>query len=75
MKLSNKAISNINVRAKNRLALELNCSVQTVERWIKINESNNDLTKTKAIQIISEETELELSEILEEDSTPVGQQK
>lgn len=67
MKLSTKAISGFSVRAKNRLALELNCSVQTVERWIKENEENGKLTTAKAIQVIGEETGLDDSQILEEE--------
>lgn len=66
MKLSSISISKISVRAKNRLALELDCSVQTVERWIKENEDNGNLTKATALQVIGEETGLDQSEILEE---------
>lgn len=68
MKLSSAAISAITVRTKNRLALELDCSVPTVDRWIKDNEENGDLTKATAIRIISEETGLDSSQILEEDT-------
>lgn len=60
------AISKITVRTKNRLALEFDCSVPTIDRWIKDNDENGDLTKARAIQIIAEETELSDSEILEE---------
>ena len=66
MKITKKAISRLSVRARNRLALELDCSVQTIERWIRLNEDNGGLTKALALQIISEETELDQSEILEE---------
>jgi DNA-binding transcriptional regulator YiaG len=68
MKITESTISKIrtNVRVKNRLALALDCSVPTVERWIKENESNGDLTKATAVQIISEETDLTQGEILEE---------
>lgn len=68
MKLSDNSIKsfNNNSRLKNRIALELNCSVYTVDRWIKYNEKNGDLTKTRILEIISEETGLSLSEILEE---------
>lgn len=66
MKVSNKAISSLSVRAKNRLALELDCSVQTIERWIKENEENGKLTTAKAVQVISEETGLGQDQILEE---------
>lgn len=66
MKLSDLAIKELTVRARNRIALELDCSVPTVDRWVKDNEPNGDLTKTKVIQIIREETGLQDSEILEE---------
>lgn len=65
MKLTKKAIKAMTTKAKTRIALEFNCSAYTVERWIKDNEPNGDLTKSKAVEIISEETELEVSEILE----------
>lgn len=48
------------------LALQLDCSVPTVDRWIKANDENGDLTKSAAVQVISEETGLNQSEILEE---------
>jgi hypothetical protein len=53
-------------RAKNRLALVMDCSVHTIERWISDNEDNGSLTKTKAVQIIGEETGLPEADILEE---------
>lgn len=53
-------------KAKTRIALEMGCSAYTVDRWIKDNENNSDLTKSRSVQIISEETELEISQILEE---------
>lgn len=66
MKISEAAKSKITVRTKNKLALEFDCSVPTIDRWIKENEENGDLTKTKAVQIISEETSIPVQEILEE---------
>lgn len=66
MKLSQKAINSLTVRTKNRLALELDCSAQTIERWIKENESNGNLTKAKAVQIIREETKLPDAQILQD---------
>jgi hypothetical protein len=66
MKLSEKALHAMTVRARNRIALELDCSVPTVDRWIKENEDNGDLTKALAVQIISEETGISPEEILEE---------
>lgn len=67
MKITSTAINKITVRTKNRLALAFNCSVPTVERWIKENEENGDLTKAMAVQIISEETDIPATEILEEE--------
>lgn len=66
MKLSNKAIKALTVRARNRIALALDCSVQSVDRWIKENESNGNMTKAQVLQIINEETGLSDQEILEE---------
>ena len=56
MILSSTIIPLIKVRTKNRLALAMNCSVQTIERWIKENEDNGKLTTVTAVQIIKEET-------------------
>jgi CTP-dependent riboflavin kinase len=66
MIISKAALKKITVRTKNRLALELDCSVPTVDRWIKENEPNGSLTKAKAVEIISQETELVPDQILEE---------
>jgi hypothetical protein len=66
MKLTTGALGGITLRAKNRIALELDCSVQTVERWMKENENNGNLTKAKAVSIISEETGLNEQDILED---------
>jgi hypothetical protein len=68
MKLSLKAINAFkgNNKLRNRLALELGCSVYTVDRWLKDNHDNGDLTKAKSLQVIREETNLVDSEILEE---------
>ena len=73
MKLSEKAIKSLTVRARNRIALEMDCSVPSVDRWIKENEDNGNMTKAGVIKIISEETGLNESEILEQESEKVGQ--
>lgn len=67
MKLTHKAIHEFkrNSRLKSRLALELDCSIYTLARWIKENQPNNDLTKAIALDVIREETGLLDSEILE----------
>lgn len=64
MIVSTKVLSELSVRARNRLALNFNCSVQTIERWIKENEDNGKLTTVTAVQIMKEETGLGEDEIL-----------
>lgn len=66
MKLTDKAKAAIkeNTRLKNRLALEFNCSVFTIQRWIEIGEVR--LTAPSSTIIIKEETGLTDAEILEE---------
>lgn len=64
MKISDKALSAITTKAKNRIALAMDCSVYTVDRWIKDNEEDGDLTKATVVAIIAEETELPESKIL-----------
>jgi len=66
MKLSDNAKKQMTTRAKNRLALEMDCSVHTIERWIDANEENGNLSKAKCVQIISEETGLPDVEVLVE---------
>lgn len=67
MKLTDKAKTAINgsTRLKNRLALEFDCSVFTIKRWIDDDEVR--LTAPDATRIIKEETGLTDAEILEED--------
>ena len=50
---------------KNRLALEFDCSVFTIKRWI--DEGEVRLTAPSSTSIIKEETGLTDAEILEED--------
>lgn len=66
MKLTDKAKAaiNSNTRLKNRLALEFDCSVFTIKRWI--DEGEVRLTAPSATIIIKEETGLTDQEILEE---------
>jgi hypothetical protein len=63
--LSKKSIGLLTSRARNRIALALDCSTYTVDRWIRENEVNGDLTKMVPLQIIKEETGLLDNEILE----------
>lgn len=67
MKLSDAAIDKMTTKTRNRIALLLDCSVYTVDRWIKDNEENGDLTKAKVVDIISEETKLTKAKILVEE--------
>lgn len=53
-----------NKRIKNRLALEMDKSSFTIERWITTNDQS--LTLASALKIIKEETGLTDNEILEE---------
>lgn len=65
MKLTDKAKAAINgnTRLKNRLALEFDCSVFTIKRWI--DEGEVRLTAPSATAIIKEETGFKDKEILE----------
>jgi len=73
MRLTQKAIDAFNrhTKLKTRLALEMGKSVYSVDRWISENEDNGLLTTAKAVQVITEETKLDASEILEEILVPV----
>lgn len=64
--LSGKAIEEVkkNTRLKTRLALAMDVSVYTIDRWLKDN--SDDLTKAASLQVIKEETGLDDSEILED---------
>lgn len=68
MKLSNTALDSITLHIRTRIALELGCSVDTVDRWIRKNKTDGDLTKASVINILKEETKLSDQEILEEES-------
>lgn len=71
MRLTKTAILSLkgtNVVFKETLAEALGSSLNSMYRWISENEDNGPLTKAKAIQMIREETGLEDSQILEEDT-------
>jgi hypothetical protein len=51
---------------RRRLADALDCTDQTIVRYIKENELNGDLTKAVALKVISEESGLSTDEILED---------
>lgn len=69
MILTSKALAEIksNTRLKNLLALELDRSVHTIEKWIKDNDEM--LTTASALEVIRKETGLTDSEILEREET------
>lgn len=66
MKLTSTAIDAINEKGyiRNLVAVALDTSESSVRRWVNENEENNDLTKKKALDIISRETGLSETEIL-----------
>lgn len=73
MKLSNKAKTEVNksTRLKNLLALEFDCSVFTIKRWL--DEDEVRLTAPSSTIIIKAETGLTDSEILvDSDEVPRG---
>lgn len=65
MKLTDKAKDTIikNTRLKNLLAIEFECSVFTIKRWV--DEDDVRLTAPSATTIIKEETGLTIKQILE----------
>ena len=65
MKLTNKAIRAINSNTRIKISLAMGCSFYTVDRWVRENADNGDLTKAVPLKIIKEETGLGSSEILE----------
>ena len=65
MKLSAKAISAIKEPAiRRKLAELLDCTDQSIIRYIKDNEANGELTKVAVLQLIKDATKLE--NVLEE---------
>lgn len=65
MKLTKKAKKAINdsTRIKNLLAVEFDCSVFTIKRWL--DDEDVRLTAPSATNIIERETELRIDQILE----------
>jgi hypothetical protein len=65
MKLTDKAkkVINKNTRLKNLLAIEFECSVFTIKRWM--DDDDVRLTAPSATAIIKKETELTDKQILE----------
>ena len=72
MKLTDKAKNEIqkNTRLKNLLALEFDCSVFTIARWIS--EGDVRLTAPSATILIKQETGLTDDQILELESATAG---
>lgn len=69
MKLTDKAKKaiNENTRLKNRLALEFDCSVFTIKRWL--DEGDVRLTAPSSTEIIIKESDLKIEDILEMQET------
>jgi len=67
MRLSQKAIVAINesTECRRELSYQLEKATTTIWRWITANDENGPLTTVKAIEIISETTNLSQDEILE----------
>ncbi len=70
MKITSTGIEAIkgSLRLRNRLALEMDRHNASIEKWIRENKENGELTTAKALQIIKEETGLTESELLEEET-------
>jgi hypothetical protein len=64
-KKAQDAIAEQSPAIKNELALELDCSENSINRYLRENEDNNDLTKEAALVIIRKRTGLKNSQILE----------
>lgn len=70
MKLRNKALKMIDVpKIRIRIALLLDCTEQTIIRYIEHN--NDNLTKASVLALIKRETGLTDQEILEEETETV----
>jgi len=65
IRLTNDAIEAVkkSLPAKNRLQFELQKSYLTIQRWLK--ENNPALTTAHALKIISEETGMDQSDLLQ----------
>jgi hypothetical protein len=66
-KIVHLAVKGMDKEAKQRLADALNISLNSLYRLINENQSNGDLTKAKAIEIISQETGISKDQILEDE--------
>lgn len=67
MRLSQKALQQINTtQVRLRLAMQFDCTERWISQLIKENQSDGDLTKASALQIIREQTGLTDADILEE---------
>jgi hypothetical protein len=68
MVITQKVIDELrsNVAIKNKMALSLNTSVHSLERWLLKNKDNGPLTSVASIQFIEAETGLNQADILEE---------
>lgn len=71
MRISKKAIEIVKTttKIKNLLALRMEVTGFTIERWVTENEENGNLTKAIALEVISQETGIETADLLEETAT------
>ena len=67
MKLTQKAIDKILESKNTRASLcdEFNCSYHTMQRWVRDNKNNGELTTFAALKIILEHTRMKQEQILE----------
>lgn len=71
MKLSEQAIAEVSKNRKliNLIAIKRDSHSGTVERWLRENKDDGELTKISTIELISQETGLDNKQILSENDT------
>ncbi len=68
MKLTKRALAAIkDTKVRRELQVTLDCTEQTIIRYIKVNEPNGPLTTAGALQTIRKETGLSDKQILEQE--------
>lgn len=73
MKLSQLALQKINTtQVRLRLAMQFDCTERWISQLIKENDTDGDLTKASALNIIREQTGLTDEEILETEAATAG---
>lgn len=66
MILTTEAVEEVrkNLKAKARLSVDLGISIYTIDKHLRENKHDSDLTKIVSLNIISEETGLDVNQIL-----------